>query len=230
MRALGVSRLYVLGDISDPFDADIAELIANDAPPAITVVGQSAVRHRDQHGAAGLRRDRRDDRGRRAPTPSSWAGGPGPGALALWSELHAVLPHAKLFAPSTLATPAFLAGLGERGERDLRDQPDPELRQYPRAGRRVLAAYRRRFGLAPTAVRALRLRGDADWCSRAIERAHSRSRAAVRFGASSTSPRCTGRSATTGSTATATRSLDALDGYPVSAAGQLVFRQRIPAG
>ena len=43
MREHGVSRLYVLEDVSDPFDADIAQLIANDAPPGITVVGQQAI-------------------------------------------------------------------------------------------------------------------------------------------------------------------------------------------
>jgi hypothetical protein len=31
--------------------------------------------------------------------------------IALWQELHTMLPHAKLFAPSTLATPTFLSGI-----------------------------------------------------------------------------------------------------------------------
>ena len=36
----GATRLFVLGDVSDPFDADIAQLIANGAPAGgVTVVG-----------------------------------------------------------------------------------------------------------------------------------------------------------------------------------------------
>ena len=57
MADAGVTRLYVLGDVSDPFDADIAQLVANDAPGAgITLVGYSSDPHRDQHAAARLRR------------------------------------------------------------------------------------------------------------------------------------------------------------------------------
>ena len=63
MRSLGVSRLYVLEDVSDPFDADVAELIANDAPPCDHGRRTAVARHRDQHRAAGLRADRRGDRG-----------------------------------------------------------------------------------------------------------------------------------------------------------------------
>lgn len=230
MRALGVTRLYVLEDISDRFDADIAELIANDAPPSVTVVGQQPFdteTNTEPQGYAALA----------ATIAASRAdavvlgGRPGPGAVALWTELHAMLPHAKLFAPSTLATPAFLSGLvsaGDAASATYVTSPVLAPRQYPRAGRRVLAAYRRRFGLAPTPYAlygydAMRL------VLRAIERARSGSRAAVRS-AFFALPEMHGALGDYRIYADGDTSLDALDGYVVNAAGQLVFKRRIPAG
>ena len=127
-RRVGVTRLYVLGDVSDPFDADIAQLIANDAPSRRRRGRRLQARidtetNTQPQGYAGAR-----DRDRRARADAVVLGGqPGPGALALWSELHTMLPHAKLFAPSTLATPEFLAHLGAAASADLRDEPDPGL-------------------------------------------------------------------------------------------------------
>ena len=108
MRAQGVSRLYVLEDISDPFDADVAQLIANDAPPAVTVVGQQAIDTETNTAPPGYAAIATTIAAARADAVVL-GGRPGPGAQALWTELHRMLPHAKLFAPSTLATPAFLS-------------------------------------------------------------------------------------------------------------------------
>ncbi len=227
MRALGVTRLFVLEDVSDPFDADVAELIANDAPPAITVVGQQPLDTETNTARQGY-----------APIAATIAaaradavvlgGRPGPGALALWTELHMLLPHAKLFAPSTLATPAFLGGLGAAASATYVTSPILELSQYPRSGRRVLAAYRRRYGLAPTPY-ALYGYDAMRMVLSAIERAHSRSRAAVRsaFFHLPETRRALGdyRIYADGDT-----SLDLLDGYGVNAAGALVFRRAHPRG
>jgi len=227
MRSLGVTRLYVLEDVSDPFDADVAELIANDAQPSITVVGQQPFDTETNTAPQGYAALAATIAATRADAVVL-GGRPGPGAQALWSELHSVLKHAKLFAPSTLATPAFLSGLGDAASATYVTSPILELRQYPRAGRRVLAAYRRRYGLAPTPY-ALYGYDAMRMVLAAIERAHSRSRAAVRaaFFHLPEMRRALGdyRIYADGDT-----SLDLLDGYTVNSAGQLVFRERIPAG
>lgn len=162
MRSLGVMRLYVLGDVS-VFDAAIAQLVANDAPRAgITVVGllQSidTQTNTQPQGYAAIAT------GVAAGRPDAVLLGatPGVGAMALWRELHTMVPQAKLFAPSTLATPAFLAGVASAGGtctnvqgaavrcRSAADatyvtSPILELRQYPAPARAVAAAYLRRF-------------------------------------------------------------------------------------
>jgi branched-chain amino acid transport system substrate-binding protein len=167
MQAVGVTRLYVLDDVS-VFDAAIADIVANDAPyHGITVVGLSPGIDTQTNAqppgysqiAAGVAAQR--------PDAILLGGIPTVGAVALWRELHAMVPAAKLFAPSTLATPAFLSGIASPGARCTRPggsfgecraatgatyvtSPILLARQYPAAARRVLALYRRRFGVAPT--------------------------------------------------------------------------------
>ena len=167
MNSLGVTRLYVLGDVS-VLDAAIAQIVANDAPyHGITVVGFTAgidtQTNTQPQGyaqiAAGVAAQR--------PDAILLGGTPGVGAIALWRELHAMVPASKLFAPSTLATPGFLAGIaGAAGRCVVSDGASVECaspaastyvtspillaRQYPPAARRVLAAYTRRFGLRPS--------------------------------------------------------------------------------
>jgi ABC-type branched-subunit amino acid transport system substrate-binding protein len=151
MRAEGISRLYVLGDVSDPFDADIAQLVANDAPKAgIYVVGDQAIDTGTNTQPAGYAAYATAATRQRADAVL-FAGAPSPGAAALLSELHGVLRQAKLFIPSTLATPDFLAGLGTAAAATYVTSPILQTRQYPKLARRVLAAYRRRYGVAPTA-------------------------------------------------------------------------------
>jgi branched-chain amino acid transport system substrate-binding protein len=151
MRSLGVTRLEVLTDRSDPFDAAIAQLVAADAPGAgITVLAPPPAvdtqLHTRPQGYA------RVAAAVAAAHPGAvlLGGMPGSGAAALWRELHARLARAKLFAPSTLATPAFLRGLGAAAGATYVTSPILEPRQYPAAAQRVFAEYRRRFGVAPT--------------------------------------------------------------------------------
>jgi branched-chain amino acid transport system substrate-binding protein len=168
MSHLGVTRLYVLGDVS-VFDAAIAQLVANDAPMAgITVVGllQSidTQTNTQPQGYAAIAT------GVAAGRPDAVLLGatPGVGAMALWRELHTMVPRAKLFAPSTLATPAFLAGVATAGGTCTNAQgtsvrcrsaagatyvtsPILQPRQYPAAARAVAAAYLRRFKTRATA-------------------------------------------------------------------------------
>lgn len=111
MRQSGVTRLYVLGDVS-VFDAAIAQLVANDAPKSgITVVGlQQGIDTQTNTQPTGYAQIATAVAALR-PDAVLLGGRPGAGAVALWQELHRMLPHAKLFAPSTLATPTFLSGI-----------------------------------------------------------------------------------------------------------------------
>ncbi|HEX4034310.1 MAG TPA: ABC transporter substrate-binding protein [Solirubrobacteraceae bacterium] len=167
MNAAGVTRLYVFGDVS-VFDAAIAEAVANDAPyHGITVVGLypglDTQTNTQPLGYAQIASAVAAER----PDAILLGGTPTVGAIALWRELHAMVPAAKLFAPSTLATPAFLSGIaGSDGSCALPGgatavcaspagstyvtSPILLARQYPAAARRVLADYARRFGLRPS--------------------------------------------------------------------------------
>ncbi len=172
MRSRRVTRLYVLGDVS-VFDAAIAQLVANDAPGAgITVVGlrqsidtQTNTKPQGYVEIAAAVAAQRPDGVLLGATP-------GIGAMALWREVHAMLPEAKLFAPSTLATPAFLdaiatpqgvcttaAGKSVRCEAAASatyvTSPILEPSQYPAAARAVFRAYRRRFGVKSVSTYAL---------------------------------------------------------------------------
>ena len=79
-------------------------------------------------------------------------GVPNAGAQALWNELHAKLGHAKLFAPSTLATSTFLRGIGGgAASATYVTSPILEPDQYPASAQQVFAEYRRAFGgIEPT--------------------------------------------------------------------------------
>ena len=162
MRSRGVTRLYVLGDVS-VFDAAIAQLVANDAPMAgITVVGlQQSIDTQTNTQPQGYAQIATPVAAQR-PDAVLLGATPGIGAIALWRELHAMVPHAKLFAPSTLATPAFLAAIAKAAGTCTSAQgrsvgcrsaagatyvtsPILELSQYPAAARAVLRAYRGRY-------------------------------------------------------------------------------------
>jgi branched-chain amino acid transport system substrate-binding protein len=162
MRSAGVTRLYVLGDVS-VFDAAIAQLVANDAPTAgITVVGlQQSIDTQTNTEPQGYAQIATPVAAQR-PDAVLLGATPGIGAIALWRELHAMVPQAKLFAPSTLATPAFLAAVAKAQGTCTNAQARPakcrsaasatyvtspilELSQYPVAARAVLRAYGRRF-------------------------------------------------------------------------------------
>jgi len=168
MHLLGVTRLYVLGDVS-VFDAAIAQLVANDAPQAgITVVAEqpSSIDTQTNAQPAGYAQIAAAVAAQR-PDAVLLGATPGIGAIALWRELHTILPQAKLFAPSTLATPGFLAAVAEpRGTcmtaagksvacesvaaATYVTSPILEPSQYPLSARAVFRAYRSRFREAPS--------------------------------------------------------------------------------
>jgi branched-chain amino acid transport system substrate-binding protein len=150
MAEEGVTRLYVLDDYADPFDGDIASLIANAAPSAgVYLVGENQLLdlgNSQPQGYAGVAHSIAATRADAVVV----AGDSGPGALALWTELHAVLPHARLFAPSTLATPQFLSHLGAATSSTFVTSPVLQWDQYPRLASTVYHAYERHWHSPPT--------------------------------------------------------------------------------
>jgi len=234
MRSLGVRRLYVLADPADPLDAEIAPLVAAAAPGAgIDVVGRAQVATGTASSPGGLAP------GDFAATASAVAaahpdavlfgGAPNLSASVLWSALARAAPTLRLFAPSTLAVPAFLENL-TAATRPLTDITSPylELDQYPPAAQPVLAQYRRLFpGLQPTAY-TLYGYDAMENVLLAIHRA---------------GPKAATRSALTNAffhlgvihgvigsyriLPSGDTTLDSFDGYRVGAAGQLVLVRRI---
>jgi len=152
MRSLRVRRLFVLTDASNPpYDSAIAALVAAAAPAAgITVAGARngidtrSLTRRVAYGAVVS--------AVAAAHPDAILLGAtaNVGADALSRALHARLPVARLFVPSTLATPAFLAGLRAAATATYVTSPILELAQYPPPAQRVLAQYRRLYGLTPS--------------------------------------------------------------------------------
>jgi branched-chain amino acid transport system substrate-binding protein len=152
MRSLGVRRLALIADNSNPgYDTVIARLVATDArADAIAVVAQRAgvniAGMTSASAYAGLVGALAGSR----PDAVLVAGAPSSGAPALWQQLHRTLPRALLFAPSTLASAAFLRGLGSAAGATYVTSPILEPSQYPPAAQRVFSEYRRLFGIAPS--------------------------------------------------------------------------------
>jgi len=150
MKALGVRRVYLLGDY-DVFDADIAAILAREAPAAgIAITGQAQL----DMTALGTQPADYANAAKLATTGGDavlFGGTPGPAAQALWQALHAAAPHVKLFAASSLATPAFVAAAGPAGSQTYVTSPVLELNRYPPAAQKILRDYRAAFHVAGTA-------------------------------------------------------------------------------
>ncbi len=229
MRSLGVARLAVLSDNSyPPYDSAIARLVASDAPAAgIAVVGhhygidtQTSTRPAGYAAIAAAVAATHAD-------AVLLGGVPNAGAQALWSALHARLPKLKLFAPSTLATPAFLHGLGGAANATYVTSPILEPDQYPASGQRVFAEYRRLFpGAVPTAYVLYGYEAMAD-VLRTITRAGPQATRAQRVTAFFHLGEIQGVIGDYRINANGDTSLDSFDGYRVSATGALVLARRI---
>jgi branched-chain amino acid transport system substrate-binding protein len=145
MRMLGVRNLAVLGD-TDVFSSDVASIVAREAPAAgITVVDHLAVdRTTDPISIAKkLSRDGAD---------AVFLGGdPSPSAIALWRAVNAADSSLKLFAPSDLATPEFLAAIGAAQHSTYVTSPVLPMRFYPPAAQRFAKDYLATFHTAPDA-------------------------------------------------------------------------------
>ncbi len=156
MRALGVTRVYVIED-QDPFDLPLAAILAEDAKQAgIEVVGEGTI---DTTASTEYGEESKKvlESGAQAVF---FSGQPGAGAVALWQQLHATDPHLRLLGSSSLSESAvpssdtpptagsFVSQLGAAaGETYLASPVLPSV-LYPPAARAVLEQYRAQFGKA----------------------------------------------------------------------------------
>jgi ABC-type branched-subunit amino acid transport system substrate-binding protein len=152
MRAEGVRRLYVLTDsapASSPYESAIGAMVVHEARlHGIELAGSASF----DSAARSSRRSLLAAITRASADGVFVAAAPSAGVEALWTALHAALPALRLFAPSTLATHAFLAATSASAAASYVTSPILPLTQYPSSARAVLRAYRKTFGSAPTAL------------------------------------------------------------------------------
>jgi branched-chain amino acid transport system substrate-binding protein len=145
MRTLGVRSVYVVDD-QNPFEIPLAEIVGSDAERAgIRVMGHDSVAI-----AAGTVFGEEIERIARSGAQAVFfAGGPGPGAIAFWRELHAADPQILLLGSSAMLSESFTSALGPAAARTYLTTPALANDQYPPAAARMLGEYRRHFGGDP---------------------------------------------------------------------------------
>jgi branched-chain amino acid transport system substrate-binding protein len=141
MRALGVHSVYVLDD-QNPFQLPLASLVGEQA----TGLGVALAGHDSIPVAAESVFSGEVSKIIASHAQAVFlAGGPGPGTVALWKDLHRADPQLLLLGPSALATPEFTNAIGSAANVTYITTPLLAASVYPPAAQRVLAAYRRQF-------------------------------------------------------------------------------------
>jgi branched-chain amino acid transport system substrate-binding protein len=147
MRLLHVSRVYLLND-GDRYQRPLSELVAEDARRAhIKVLGDEVVSTQENESQATSFPALVKRIVASGAQAISYAGGTGPGAVALWRELHAAAPGLALLASSAAYnSPSFSTAIARAGSETYITTPILPDRLYPPPAERVLAAYGARFG------------------------------------------------------------------------------------
>ncbi len=142
MSALGVHRVYVL-DNEEPFAAPLAELVAEDAARA----GIEVAAHDSLATPGGTLYSGEVEKVVHSQAQAVFfAGGGGPGAVALWQQLHDADPDLLLLGSRALAETSFTSQIGAAAGSTYLTTPLLALDEYPPSARRVLAASSRQFG------------------------------------------------------------------------------------
>jgi branched-chain amino acid transport system substrate-binding protein len=147
MQALALHSVFVLDD-QDPFEVPLADLVATDAQHAgIAVSGHDSI----ATPAGAVFSGEVEKILARHVQAVFLAGSDGPGAVALWRQLHAADPRLVLLGSSTMATDRFAAAIGAAAASTYLTTPALAPGLYPRSAPPVLGEYRRRFGSEPSA-------------------------------------------------------------------------------
>ena len=141
LSSLGVRRVYVLDD-QDPFEEPLAKIAAADAARA----GIAVAAHDSLSTVLGSVYTGEVEKIVRSGAQAVlFAGGAGPGTVALWKALHGAAPHLLLVGSSSLASEGFTSQIGGAAASTYLTTPILPAARYPPAAQRVLAAYRRAF-------------------------------------------------------------------------------------
>jgi branched-chain amino acid transport system substrate-binding protein len=141
MRSLHVRRLFVIDD-QDPFEVPLATIAASDAERA----GIALVAHDSIATPAGATFASEVEKVVQSGAQAVlFAGGGGPGTVALWRELHSADPHLLLLGTSSMLGEAFTSQLGAAATATYLTSPILAPALYPPAAQRVLSEYRRSF-------------------------------------------------------------------------------------
>ena len=145
MRALGVRSVYVLDD-QNPFEMPLAQIVSADAQRyGIALAGHDSVVVGPGTPVAG----EIEKITRTGAQAVFFAGGPNPGAVALWRALHSADPQLLLLGPSSMASEQFTSAIGPAAAKTYLTTPVLDIGSYPPAAARMLSDYRRRFGGDP---------------------------------------------------------------------------------
>jgi branched-chain amino acid transport system substrate-binding protein len=141
MQMLAVQKVYVIDD-QDPFEAPLAELVADRAQKAgVTLAGHDSLQLAAEANYAGEIQKIRSSHAQAV----FLAAGASAGATALLTALHAADPHLLLLGTSNLATETFTSSLGSAASVTYLTTPLLPVRAYPVSARRVLSGYARVF-------------------------------------------------------------------------------------
>jgi branched-chain amino acid transport system substrate-binding protein len=146
MRLNGVRRLAILTD-EDPSGRALAvNLRAKARAAGVAVVAREEVdEHALQHDDTVARVDAAD------PDAAHDATGARPGAARLWQELIRADPRLELYAPASLADPAFVVGLGPAAAVAHVTEPVYEANEGGPVAQRFIRAFERRYDRVPVA-------------------------------------------------------------------------------
>lgn len=141
----GCTSTYVVSD-SSSYGEGLAKLVAADLQSAgITVAGNEPIDPEDD--------DAVDEVSRKIQGSGAncvfYGGSDVAQGAALFRQVHAANPRVKLFAPSTLSTPAFARAVGSAGAVTFVTTPYLEESAYPPASKRFFADYRKAYGTDP---------------------------------------------------------------------------------
>ena len=141
MRSLHVRRVFVIDD-QDPFEVPLATIAAADAERA----GIALAAHDSIATPAGATFTSEVEKVVQSGAGAVlFAGGGGPGTVALWRELHSADPHLLLLGTSSMLSEAFTSALGDAAAETYLTSPLLAPALYPPLAGRVLSEYRRSF-------------------------------------------------------------------------------------
>lgn len=142
MGSLGVHRVYVVDD-QDPFEVPLADLVSSEATSAgITLAAHDSIPTSVGAAYSGEIEKILESRAQAV----FFAGGGGPGTVALWRALHSADPHLLLLGSSSMVAEPFTSQIGAAAAQTYLTTPVLPAGLYPLSGQRVLRDYARKFG------------------------------------------------------------------------------------